>query len=74
MPGEHNVQNALAAIVVARELGVNDAVIRKALARFRGVGRRFTKVGEVEWRGHHRRLCPQSLQDRRRAEGRAPGL
>jgi UDP-N-acetylmuramate--alanine ligase len=49
MPGEHNVQNSLAAIVVARELGVRDAVIRKALADFRGVGRRFSKVGE--WNG-----------------------
>ena len=49
MPGEHNVQNALAAIAVARELGVKDDVIRKALGEFRGVGRRFTKVGE--WNG-----------------------
>jgi UDP-N-acetylmuramate--alanine ligase len=49
MPGEHNVQNSLAAIVVARELGVSDAVIRSGLANFRGVGRRFTKVGE--WHG-----------------------
>jgi UDP-N-acetylmuramate--alanine ligase len=47
MPGEHNVQNALAAIVVARQLSVPDAVIAKALAEFRGVRRRFTKVGEV---------------------------
>jgi UDP-N-acetylmuramate--alanine ligase len=47
MPGEHNVQNAIAAIVVARQLGVADAVIRDGLARFAGVGRRFTKVGEV---------------------------
>jgi UDP-N-acetylmuramate--alanine ligase len=47
MPGEHNVQNAMAAIVVARELGVADGTIRKGLAEFRGVGRRFTKVGEV---------------------------
>ncbi len=46
MPGEHNVQNATAAIVVARQLGVPDAVIAKGLAEFRGVGRRFTKVGE----------------------------
>src|SRR5664279_1496381 len=46
MPGEHNVQNAMAAIVVARELGVADAVIRKGLGEFRGVCRRFTKVGE----------------------------
>ena len=49
MPGEHNVQNALAAITVARELGVSDDTIRRALADFRGVGRRFTKVGE--WKG-----------------------
>jgi UDP-N-acetylmuramate--alanine ligase len=49
MPGEHNVQNAMAAIVVARELGVKDDVIAKGLAGFKGVGRRFTKVGE--WNG-----------------------
>ena len=49
MPGEHNVQNALAAIAVARELGVDEAVIRTALAKFAGVKRRFTKVGE--WNG-----------------------
>jgi UDP-N-acetylmuramate--alanine ligase len=46
MPGEHNVQNATAAIVVARQLGVPDAVIAKGLAEFKGVGRRFTKVGD----------------------------
>ncbi|MDE2183623.1 MAG: UDP-N-acetylmuramate--L-alanine ligase [Alphaproteobacteria bacterium] len=49
MPGEHNVQNSLAAITVARELGVGDEVIRQALKTFRGVGRRFTRVGE--WNG-----------------------
>ncbi len=49
MPGEHNVQNAMAAIVVARELGVSENVIRKALAEFKGVGRRFSKIGE--WKG-----------------------
>jgi UDP-N-acetylmuramate--alanine ligase len=46
MPGEHNVQNAIAAIVVARQLGVPDAVIARGLAEFKGVGRRFTKVGD----------------------------
>ena len=46
MPGEHNVQNATAAIVVARQLGVPDAVIARGLAEFKGVSRRFTKVGE----------------------------
>jgi UDP-N-acetylmuramate--alanine ligase len=49
MPGEHNVQNALAAIAVARELGVSNETIRKALANFAGVGRRFTRVGG--WKG-----------------------
>ena len=49
MPGEHNVQNAVAAIVVARELSVKEEIIRKALANFRGVGRRFSRVGE--WGG-----------------------
>jgi UDP-N-acetylmuramate--alanine ligase len=48
MPGEHNVQNAMAAIVVARELGVGDGLIRKALAEFKGVGRRFSKIGEFK--------------------------
>ena len=46
MPGEHNIQNALAAITVARELGIPDETIRTALAKFEGVRRRFTKVGE----------------------------
>jgi UDP-N-acetylmuramate--alanine ligase len=49
MPGEHNVQNSLAAITVARELGIKDETIRNALSNFAGVKRRFTKVGE--WNG-----------------------
>ena len=49
MPGDHNVSNALAAIAVARHLGMKRAEIREALAGFAGVNRRFTKVGE--WRG-----------------------
>ncbi|GAB4534746.1 MAG: UDP-N-acetylmuramate--L-alanine ligase [Parvularculaceae bacterium] len=49
MPGMHNVLNALAACVVVREMGANDQVIRRGLARFRGVKRRFTKAGA--WRG-----------------------
>jgi UDP-N-acetylmuramate--alanine ligase len=49
MPGEHNIQNALAAITVARELGIADEKIRFALANFEGVKRRFTRVGE--WNG-----------------------
>lgn len=47
LPGRHNVQNALAAIAVATELGVSDAAICKALAEFRGVDRRFQRYGEI---------------------------
>ena len=47
LPGMHNVRNALAAIAVASELGVDDAAIAKALAEFKGVGRRFQRYGEV---------------------------
>ncbi len=47
MPGRHNVQNALAAIGVALELGIPDATIQQGFAKFGGMKRRFTKVGEV---------------------------
>jgi UDP-N-acetylmuramate--L-alanine ligase (EC 6.3.2.8) len=47
MPGDHNVSNALAAVAVARHLGMKRDEIREALANFGGVNRRFTKVGEV---------------------------
>jgi UDP-N-acetylmuramate--alanine ligase len=47
LPGMHNVLNALAAIAVATELQVPDAAIIKALAEFKGVGRRFQRWGEV---------------------------
>ena len=47
MPGDHNVSNALAAVAVARHLGMKRDEIRQALAAFGGVNRRFTKVGEV---------------------------
>ncbi len=47
MPGDHNVSNALSAVAVARHLGMRSAEIREALAKFGGVNRRFTKVGEV---------------------------
>lgn len=46
MAGEHNVQNTLAAIAVALELGASDDQIRSALSKFGGVKRRFTPVGE----------------------------
>jgi UDP-N-acetylmuramate--alanine ligase len=51
MPGRHNVQNALAAIAVAIEMGCSDDVIRTGFARFGGVRRRFTKVGTVALAG-----------------------
>ncbi len=47
MPGDHNVSNALAAVAVARHLGIPRAAIRDALAGFKGVNRRFTRVAEV---------------------------
>ena len=47
MPGRHNVQNALAAIAVAIELGIDDDKIVEGFERFEGVKRRFTRVGEV---------------------------
>ncbi len=51
LPGVHNVRNALAAIAVGRETGVDDAAIARALAEFRGVGRRFQRYGEVALTG-----------------------
>ena len=47
LPGLHNVLNALAAIAVATEVQVPDAAIVRALAEFKGVGRRFQRYGEV---------------------------
>ena len=47
LAGEHNVLNALSAIAVAVELNVPDAAVQKALASFKGVGRRFQRYGEV---------------------------
>jgi UDP-N-acetylmuramate--alanine ligase len=59
MVGQHNVQNALAAIAIADTLGMEESVIRKGLADFGGVNRRFTKTGEtggvtvIDDYGHH---------------------
>jgi UDP-N-acetylmuramate--alanine ligase len=59
MPGRHNAWNATAAIAVAHELGIADELIRKALAGFGGVKRRFTRTGEwngvtvIDDYGHH---------------------
>jgi UDP-N-acetylmuramate--alanine ligase len=51
LAGVHNVQNALAAIAVGREVGVDDAAIARALAEFKGVGRRFQRYGDVALEG-----------------------
>jgi len=59
MVGRHNVQNALAAIAIANEMGIKESVLRRALENFSGVKRRFTKVGEaggitvIDDYGHH---------------------
>jgi UDP-N-acetylmuramate--alanine ligase len=59
MPGRHNVQNALAAIGVAAELGIDHDVIARGFDKFDGVKRRFTRVGEIQGAtiiddyGHH---------------------
>jgi len=59
MPGRHNALNATAAVAVARELGIPDDLIRKALSGFRGVRRRFTRTGAwngitvIDDYGHH---------------------
>jgi UDP-N-acetylmuramate--alanine ligase len=59
MFGEHNVQNSLAAVVVAIQLGLPNDIVKKALGSFAGVKRRFTKTGEakgvtiIDDYGHH---------------------
>ena len=59
MPGRHNALNATSAVAVAHELKIPDDVIRAALAKFGGVKRRFTRVGEwngaqvIDDYGHH---------------------
>jgi UDP-N-acetylmuramate--alanine ligase len=59
MFGEHNVQNSLAVVAIAEEMGLGDDVVRNALRNFKGVKRRFTKTGEwngvpiIDDYGHH---------------------
>jgi UDP-N-acetylmuramate--alanine ligase len=48
MPGTHNVLNALAAISIAAQLGVQDDAVRQALKEFSGVGRRFERLGDIK--------------------------
>jgi UDP-N-acetylmuramate--alanine ligase len=47
LPGHHNVLNSLAAIAVGLEIGIPEAAIQKALAEFKGVGRRFQRFGDI---------------------------
>jgi UDP-N-acetylmuramate--alanine ligase len=78
MPGNHNVSNALAAIAVARHLGMKKDEIRTALAGFAGVNRRFTKVGEVDGvtiiddYGHHPVEIAAVLKAARQAVAETP--
>jgi UDP-N-acetylmuramate--alanine ligase len=77
LPGRHNVQNALAAVAVAHELGVPFDAIRRALDRFEGVGRRCESHGEirvdgkrvlvVDDYGHHPREIAATFQAMRSA-------
>jgi UDP-N-acetylmuramate--alanine ligase len=46
-PGMHNVANACSAIAIAREIGIDDSATRRGLAGFNGVGRRFTRYGDI---------------------------
>ena len=80
MPGDHNVSNALAAVAVARHLGMKKDEIREALAKFAGVNRRFTKVGEVlggvtiiDDYGHHPVEIAAVLKAARQAVAGNPG-
>jgi len=54
LPGLHNVQNALAAIAVGNEVGVPDTSIINALTKFKGVGRRFQRCGEIKLAGRNK--------------------
>ncbi len=73
MYGMHNVRNSLAALAVAREVGIEDASIIKTLASFEGVKRRFTKTGEVNGitviddYGHHPVEIAATLSSARQA-------
>ena len=59
MPGEHNVRNALAAIVIAYKLGLEEESIKQALSGFQGIGRRFQQLGMVRFGSH----CVEMVDD-----------
>src|SRR5699024_3546471 len=72
LPGDHNVLNALAAVAVATDEGVSDTAILRGLEQFRGVGRRFERLGEyphkqgtamlVDDYGHHPREVEVTIE------------
>ncbi len=72
LPGRHNMLNALAAISVATELGIPDSAILKSLSKFKGIGRRFQVLGELEMKqgsvlmvddyGHHPKEISATLE------------
>jgi UDP-N-acetylmuramate--alanine ligase len=63
LPGLHNVLNSLAAICVAQELGVDDAAVQRALARFQGVDRRLQLIGDVALAGAAADAAPVTIVD-----------
>lgn len=77
LPGEHNVQNALAAIAVAAEDGVSNQAIKSALEKFEGIGRRFQMYGDfklsdktitlVDDYGHHPREVEATIKALRKS-------
>lgn len=76
MLGNHNVQNALAAITVALEMEIDESAIKASLAKFSGVKRRFTKTGEaggitvIDDYGHHPVEIAAVLKSARQAGAR----
>jgi len=77
LPGRHNVQNALVAVAIGRELGVDVAAMRRALSGFAGIGRRCEQHGELRFGnrrallvddyGHHPREIAATFQAMRAA-------
>lgn len=77
LPGRHNILNALAAIAIATEVGVPDEAVVRALAEFKGIGRRFQLNGDLPWAGglltlvddygHHPREVAATLEAARGA-------
>ena len=73
MLGNHNVQNALAAVAIASEMEIDDATLRSAFVAFRGREAALHQDRRGGRHHHHRRLRPPPGGDRGGAEGGAPG-